>query len=66
MERHRVLGRLAAAAVLRDIEQVDLIGGERGLERDDQLGGELLVRAGGGRRAGDAAERGRGDVCALA
>jgi hypothetical protein len=66
MERHGVLGRLAAAVVLRDLEQVDLVGSERRREGGGQLGRELRGRAGVGGRARDAVERGRGDVFALA
>jgi hypothetical protein len=56
---------LAAGAVLGDLEQVDLIGGERRLEGGDQLGRELRGGAGVGGRAGDALERGGGESFAL-
>jgi hypothetical protein len=45
---------------------VDLVGRERRLEGGGQLGAELRGRAGVGGRAGDAVERGRGEVFALA
>ena len=72
-EHHRVvrqLGtgdrRLAAGAVLRDLEQVDLVGGEAGLQGGRQLGAELRRGACDRGRAGDAVQRGAGELVALA
>jgi hypothetical protein len=71
-ESHLVAGavaaddRLAAGAVLRDLEQVELVGGERVLERGRQLVGEGRGRAGARRGAGDAVQRFRRGGSALA
>jgi hypothetical protein len=72
-EHQRVAGqlwardrRLPAAAVLRDLEQVDLVGCQRRLEGGGQLGAQLRRGRGGRRGARDAVERRVGEVLALA
>jgi hypothetical protein len=73
VERHRVARqrggrdrRLAAAAVLRDLEQVDLVRGQRRLEGVVQRGDELRGAARLGGRARDAARWDGGEDLALA
>jgi hypothetical protein len=55
----------AARAVLRDLEQVDLVGGQQLGQRADQLAAELGRRARPRRGAGDAVQRGLGGLTAL-
>jgi hypothetical protein len=56
--------RRAAGAVLGDLEQVDLVGGQQLGQRADQLAAELGRRAGLGRGASDALQRGLGGLTA--
>jgi hypothetical protein len=53
---------LAARAVLRDLEQVDLVDGEGLVERADQLGAELNGGTRSRRGARDAMQRSEGAV----
>jgi hypothetical protein len=57
---------LGAAAVLRDLDQVDLVGAEGRLQGGRQLVGDLRGGTGVDRGAGDAMQRGVGDAFALA